>query len=299
VYGHHSGYGVGIAGFDNISPFDDITLKNMDAVAGCQVDVINGLVSGGNTTVNSLKIDGINLNAVNFTSSSLFTSDVNTVIHRLSITNAKITDSRWAASQTVYAINLLGIVDETDISDSILSAGANSRFAQMNGSFQNITLNSIRQTSGDILLGIGPGVTAVDSTRPTITVSNTTVKSSTLVVTQSSCAITLLGNTSYDSGNGLVKEQGTGNPGIDIFGTGNKYNLSDPFFVDGSSGGGTPSVSLHTWDAQVDVSGTHISKANGNYCYNTNAALGTLGAAGPVMANGTHWYLMTNPTLYY
>ncbi|MCK1465726.1 hypothetical protein IVB34_47435 [Bradyrhizobium sp. 2] len=51
-----------------------------------------------------------------------------------------------------------------------------------------------------------------------------------------------------------------------------------------------------------DVSATGIARATGNFCYNTNAALGTLGAAGPVTCQGTaanSWRLLGDTTKQY
>ena len=50
-------------------------------------------------------------------------------------------------------------------------------------------------------------------------------------------------------------------------------------------------------DYPVDVS--LLTRAIGDRAYNTNSALGTLGAAGPVISDATQWHLMSNTTLVY
>jgi hypothetical protein len=50
-------------------------------------------------------------------------------------------------------------------------------------------------------------------------------------------------------------------------------------------------------DYPADVS--LLTRAMGDRAYNTNASLGTLGAAGPVVSDATAWHLMSNPSLVY
>lgn len=65
--------------------------------------------------------------------------------------------------------------------------------------------------------------------------------------------------------------------------------------------GGSATCAWHSLDLSngIDVSTTGIAMAAGAYAYNTNASLGTLGAAGIVYCNGTHWYLAIDPTKLY
>lgn len=64
--------------------------------------------------------------------------------------------------------------------------------------------------------------------------------------------------------------------------------------------GGSEVVNLRGWDFKVDVSA--MARFDGGFCYNTNAALGTLAAAGLVACQGTaanSWRLLGDPTLRY
>ena len=72
----------------------------------------------------------------------------------------------------------------------------------------------------------------------------------------------------------------------------------------------TVTVNVNAPSCELDVSniGTEnatgpvyypVTHLNGQSVYNTNSALGTLGSAGLVLDDGTHWHLMTDPTLVY
>jgi hypothetical protein len=62
----------------------------------------------------------------------------------------------------------------------------------------------------------------------------------------------------------------------------------------------TNSVTPFGFDISMDVS--HATRTTGAYVFNSNASLGTLGAAGLVIDQGTSspsWHLLANPTLDY
>lgn len=64
--------------------------------------------------------------------------------------------------------------------------------------------------------------------------------------------------------------------------------------------GGSEVINLRGWDFKVDVS--TMARFDGGFCYNTNAALGTLAAAGLVACQGAaanSWRLLGDPTLQY
>ncbi len=97
---------------------------------------------------------------------------------------------------------------------------------------------------------------------------------------------------------GVVSSDGT--PTITVDGTGNELSGGSAAWVHVYTG--TPVINFKTFDVQDDVGATYVARATGNYMYNTNAARGTLGAAGPVVSQGTgagSWHLQANPVLVY
>ncbi|MCK1465792.1 hypothetical protein IVB34_47790 [Bradyrhizobium sp. 2] len=91
----------------------------------------------------------------------------------------------------------------------------------------------------------------------------------------------------------------TGNVTVNWTMAGNTFGGGNTYLVVVS---GTPVINPKGSDVQVDVSATGIARATGNFCYNTNAALGTLGAAGPVTCQGTaanSWRLLGDTTKQY
>jgi hypothetical protein len=84
---------------------------------------------------------------------------------------------------------------------------------------------------------------------------------------------------------------------------GNKSNAFDKasgFMLQNELGSWTMNMFDNCLDIGTDVSG--IARQSGTTVFNSNAALGTLGAAGPVVGQGTaanSWRLMGDPTLRY
>jgi hypothetical protein len=138
--------------------------------------------------------------------------------------------------------------------------------------------------------------TGVTST-PLITFSNNRGDCAVGINLQSSATLNVFGNlvnaTQY-----FVQVDNTSNANTsNIYGSGNV--LSAGTFVHLVNGSET--VGVFGFDIHVDVSLT--SRVNGAYCYNTNAGLGTLGAAGMVInqggAGGGTWKLVANTALNY
>lgn len=66
------------------------------------------------------------------------------------------------------------------------------------------------------------------------------------------------------------------------------------------TGSGTQVINFYCEAARIDVTNSaRLGKPMGAKAWNTNAALGTLGAAGPVISDGTNWHLMTDTTKLY
>ena len=61
-------------------------------------------------------------------------------------------------------------------------------------------------------------------------------------------------------------------------------------------------VNIQSYEMQVDISNAAIARATGNYAWNTNSTLGTLGAVGPVVCQGNvanSWRLLGDTTKQY
>jgi hypothetical protein len=106
-------------------------------------------------------------------------------------------------------------------------------------------------------------------------------------------AITIKDNEWFNTYQGAVRGSTTGT--VTINSANNLYSgAAIPLDV------GSTILQVFGWDFPVDV--TKIARVNGSYCFNTNAAAGTLGAAGLVSCQGTaanSWHLLADPTKTY
>lgn len=109
--------------------------------------------------------------------------------------------------------------------------------------------------------------------------------------------VNAVGNTFYGLTLGIVRGSAASCP-ITIRSGGNTYLSGSIAF---SRAVGSEIVSLFGDDLQADV--TTLARTAGSHCYNTNAAAGTLGAAGLVDCDSSgaanSWKLRTNDTLLY
>ncbi|WNV48186.1 hypothetical protein Ql52_gp050 [Caulobacter phage Quill_5.2] len=106
-----------------------------------------------------------------------------------------------------------------------------------------------------------------------------------------SCNVTVLGAEFNGTSNGIIRASGTA--AVTLKSTGARLRGSAAWWVAPS---GTPTLNPKSDEIQLDVSDTKVVKAQGNTCYNTNAAVGTLGVAGPVVADASVWRLRTDLT---
>lgn len=101
--------------------------------------------------------------------------------------------------------------------------------------------------------------------------------------------------------NGFVRASPGGTGGVAIQIGNFKSDKADPNqILDSASALGTGTITVNGLQARINLAS--VSRLDGAICYNTNAALGTLAAAGPVSGQGTaanSWSLLANPVLKY
>lgn len=248
--------------------------------------------SGSNTeTINSLTFRDVVFNAPTVSQAQLFLIDPNTTTHFLSVDGLSLASTVWP-NTTLYLMQINGTHDLIRVKNGYFSGANTPRFMQVNsGTVSQLILDNINGATGDTLLNIGTSNT-VGSVL--IQGCNWTGGTSAAFISQgTSTSVTFLGNRFANMSNGVIRTTGT--PTLHIYGTGN--TLASGAWLAVPSG--TPVLNFHSWDFQVDLSTTGVNKAIGDYVYNTNSALGTLGTTGFVVADAAEWYLLKNTTLKY
>lgn len=132
-------------------------------------------------------------------------------------------------------------------------------------------------------------------TNPKIVMNGCTINGNSGVAAQSGAKITSDDNIGNNAFNGLVRLETVGQT-YELRGSGNVANGSTVVLARPSAA----NVRCYSFDMPVDV--TLLERVNGSFAYNTNAAAGTLAAAGPVVCQGTavnSWKLVANTALTY
>lgn len=112
------------------------------------------------------------------------------------------------------------------------------------------------------------------------------------VAVNQTCSVAISGNRGTFNTNGFLRTNGAAIV-VDIHSDGTNRVDGGPWM---SKAVGTETIKVRGLDFRADV--TAVARVDGGVMYNTNAAAGTLGAAGLVMCQGTaanSWKLMANP----
>lgn len=112
------------------------------------------------------------------------------------------------------------------------------------------------------------------------------------VAVNQTCSVAISGNRGTFNTNGFLRTNGAAIV-VDIHSDGTNRVDGGPWI---SKAVGTETIKVRGLDFRADV--TTVARVDGGVMYNTNAAAGTLGAAGLVMCQGTaanSWKLMANP----
>ncbi|WLB49248.1 hypothetical protein QIH93_15140 [Bradyrhizobium ottawaense] len=248
-------------------------------------------------TANNLSIDNVRignfmgpLNAPTGTAINLINVLAQTTIGDMTVNGGKLTSARADlfvnAAGTVKEMNVRGVTS--------LSSNNNGRLVTLvSGSAVsklNVEGNYINGTDNAVV--IQSGVTNT----PDITLRDNNITALCGINASASFKAFVAGNKTATMTNGFIRGNGAAVVGTITSAGGNTVPTGK--YVVKVNGGET--INLQAWDFQVDV--TAIARFDGGYCYNTNAAAGTLGAAGNVMCQGTaanSWRLCGDPTKQY
>lgn len=216
------------------------------------------------------------------------------------INNAYISNLIVPATVTWTGSTLAGVVNLGEIDNITL----NNPQALGGGSFillwnidaataYNMTINNQVMNSTNSLVANQAGVLGT----PTININGGYVPAAdSLVYSAINATININGVKMGTIANGVVSADNS--PTLNLTGQGNI--LGSGSWV--HTFAGSPVYNIKSFDFQVDLSTSGVARATGNYAYNTNSALGTLGAAGPVVCQGTSsnsWHLQADPTKTY
>lgn len=239
-----------------------------------EIDGLNGETAGG--------LAGLTKPPIIVNSGFIANFSVNRVAYNFqsNIPAVEITGTAGLTNVDVGACTLVGS-----------STGTLLKISTTTGGVGQVNVESIK--AGPI--GSLVNVTSTVTSQPNIKVGNVDVNAFVLVDMAASGRVHLAGSSKFQCSTGVVKCSGTGtNIAIDSYGnrlaSGNWLNKT-----------GTPNITINATDFSADV--TQVARTAGSSFYNTNAAAGTLGAAGRVLcdASGTanSWKLMTDTTKSY
>jgi hypothetical protein len=240
-----------------------------------------------NATIGLMRIDNTSLSSVSGSIAPLLQVLSGATVNHLAISGLAVSGASGA-----YLIYQNGAVDDLDISNSTNATTA--RFLNITSTATDklVRFDHVRSLTSDNMLVISSGVGAAFDV-----VYDSCDLATTAVFTASSSAnVKFINNHFASATNGVIRTTGT--PTINAYSSGNTLASGSWLAVPS----GTPVVNIQGWDFQIDASTTGVNRQTGNFFYNTNAALGTLGAAGPITDLGTgsnSWHLLANPTLTY
>lgn len=173
---------------------------------------------------------------------------------------------------------------------------------------QMIGVASPTQTNNQIIFSrgyIGSCRTAVNfrfssgayTNRPQVIFDGTIIEAASGVMTSSNVDVLFHGVEALNVGNGLLRTTGSVIATLKSLAT---KLVGTSVWIAAASG--TPTVNIQSEEVQVDITQPYVARGNGNCCYNTNAAAGTLAQAGVVdciSASASSWKLRGDPAKSY
>jgi hypothetical protein len=248
-------------------------------------------------TANNLNIDNVRidnfmgpLNAPTGTAINLINVLAQTTIGDLTVNGGKVTSAR-----ADIMVNAAGVVKDLNVRGvTALSSNNNGRLVTLVGgsTVSKVSVEDCYTSGTDNVVVIQSSVTNT----PDITLRDNNITALCGINASSSFKAFVSGNKTATMTNGFIRGNGAAVVGTITSAGGNTVPAGK--YVVKVNGGET--INLQAWDFAVDV--TAIARFDGGYCYNTNAAAGTLGAAGNVMCQGTaanSWRLCGDPTKQY
>jgi hypothetical protein len=211
-----------------------------------------------------------------------------TSVRKLTVTGIS-TDPAYGSSANTYPFRVDTTVDTLSIDFQL--RGNTSLRCYTQGS--TATVGRVTFTRGCDITADHLATIIGAASAPEIVIEAGTFRTVTGVNAQVSCNVTLVGARFTNCTNGIVRAQGTAVVNFKSSGA----RLDAGVWVTAPSG--TPVVNPQSEDIQIDVSAAFIGRPNGARAWNTNAALGTLASAGPVVSDGTKWVNARNTTLSY
>jgi len=203
--------------------------------------------------------------------------------------NIKLSATGAAGGNTIL---LAGTIDQVNVQASVSNTGSSGRAVVLSGGIKNLNMTSSTITGGECAVF----VTSSQTVSPKVTLTNSRIDCTMGVrIEEAGTEAHVSGNQCAGMGSGFIRVSGVSASVTD--GGGNTVPAGNYL----RRVGGTEAVSITGAGAQVDV--TTITRTAGSVVYNTNAAAGTLAAAGLVACDVTgaagSWKLLTNPALNY
>jgi hypothetical protein len=206
-----------------------------------------------------------------------------------------LADANYGSGGGIWAARIDGSFDTLHINPQI-SCNASLRAVRLNTQYGTSTAGV-----GDLIVlkdgaikadhAVTVVSTALFTNVPEIVFDGMRVECPTGVNAQVSCDVLVRNSVLSGVNLGVVRAQGASVVNLRSTGNVRLGTVNDWVIVSG-----TPTLNPKSDEVLVDVSSTGILKAQGNRCYNTNAAVGTLGVAGPVIADASVWKLQSDLT---
>ena len=262
-----------------------VTIRNLGATAYMSL----APYSGGTQpfTIQELHIEDCVLNTGSQTQTLIQTSGY-TYLKNVYLKNC-VSNNGFGTPSTGVMISFNGFVDALHILGGCYIFGVNGRLVSWTAAAVGIKLINIegcRIEGGNSI--VNKPSTCTDT--PLINLRGNNISGFASVLAMSSNAnITLSGNVFNNITTGVVSLYNAAATAVNVWETGNVYNSATRLSV--TAGAYNPK----SFDCQVDVGATGVTKTNGNMAFNTGAARGTLTQNRLVTCNGTNWVQVDVP----
>jgi hypothetical protein len=270
---------------------------NISGVTGNVSRIVN--MSASTAAVSTFNISGCNLNCTTLAGSAFFNGTGGTV-GTLNFIGNTVTLGNY--NNGIYLYNSASVYGTINIYENtfIFADNVTSSVITITTSVGTATVGALNFV-GNTTVGAAKSpkyiVTDKYGTNISFIRNNFTTATNGLVDTFANSRIFLQGNLLSGLTQGVVRYDAASLTCAVTSGGGNIFPSTFH-----TNGGGTGTTSVYGWDISVNLLTTltpPIGRTDGSYCYNTNAALGTLGVAGLVSCSGTaanSWRLLVNPT---
>lgn len=290
----------------------NVTVKNLISLGGTAFHISSDAQSGGITDIDNVVLDGgvgdgltniaildatnggaitlMNLrNAISADNQTMFTDSPTANWTAINVQNSTVSFATSVSSGA--GISILGTVSHLSVADTKLIAGNTNTLSLVLFAFGSTVggydFRNLSQIKGNTLVAyqsanVGPGkmsgillseckrLAEVYYTTLDLTITNITLNNAFPAI-----YVATDGSVAALRGSGVQNVSGL-----------NGFDRS-------------ASQVIHCKNADWPADLSMLTPAIGDKCYNSNAALGTLGAVGPVVSDATTWHLMSNPTLVY